>query len=188
MHPFAALKTTDIPAAAEAPVKAVSEMFGFLPNVVIQMAQSPVALATYIANLQAFSGTAFTPVEQQVVLLAASVANRSPYSVAVHSTLAQKVGADPVAIEAIRTGRPIADFRLETLRRFTEMATLKRGELSEAEAGAFLADGFTRQHLVEVIFGIATKTFAHYLQAIAKPELDSAFKAFEWPPASPEVL
>jgi len=185
MNPFA-LKSTDIPAAAQAPVKAVTEMFGFLPNVVIQMAQSPVALATYIANLQAFSGTSFTPVEQQVVLLAASVANRSPYSVAVHSTLAQKVGTDPEVIEAIRTGRPIMDTRLEVLRRFTQLVTLKRGELSEAEAGAFLAVGFTRQHLVEVIFGIATKTFAHYLQAMARPEVDSAFKTFEWSPASPE--
>lgn len=182
MNPFA-LKSTDIPAAAQAPVKAVSEMFGFLPNVVIQMAQSPVALATYIANLRAFSGTSFTPVEQQVVLLAASVANRSPYSVAVHSTLAQKVGTDPETIEAIRTGCPITDTRLGVLRRFTERVTLKQGRLSEAEANAFIADGFTRQQLVEVIFGIATKTFAHYLQAIAKPEVDSAFKTFDWSPA-----
>ena len=183
MNPFAALKSTDVPPAAQAPVKAVTEMFGFLPNVVIQMAQSPVALATYLSNLQSFGDTVFSPVEQQVVLLAASVANRSPYSVAVHSTLAHRAGADPTALAAIRAALPVADTRLEILRHFTELATLQRGDVSEAEVAAFLAGGFTRQHLVEVIFGIATKTFANYLQAFTKPELDSAFQTFEWLPA-----
>ena len=183
MNPFAALKSNDIPPTAQAPVKAVTEMFGFLPNVVIQMAQSPVALATYLSNLQSFGDTVFSPVEQQVVLLAASVANRSSYSVAVHSTLAQKAGVDLTALAAIRAGRPILDTQLEILRHFTELATLNRGDVSEAEVAAFLAGGFTRQHLVEVIFGIATKTFANYLQAFTKPELDSAFKTFEWLPA-----
>jgi AhpD family alkylhydroperoxidase len=157
-------------------------MFGFVPNVVVAMAQSPLALARYLANLQSFNDTAFSPVEQQLVLLTASAANRSPYSVAVHSTLAHKAGADPAVVEAIRAGRPIGDARLQLLRHFTEQVTLRHGEVSEAEVVSFLAGGFTRQQLVEVIFGIATKTFAHCLQAIAKPELDLAFEAFEWSP------
>ena len=180
MNPFALLETSDIPMAAQSAVATVSNMFGFVPNVVVAMAQSPIALSSYLSNLQSFSGTAFSPVEQQVVLLAASVVNRSPYSVAVHSTLLRKAGAEPAVIEAIRTGRSLGDARLELLRRFTEQVTLRRGEVFEAEVVAFLSGGFARQHLVEVIFGIGTKVFAHYLQAIAKPEVDSAFKAFEW--------
>jgi AhpD family alkylhydroperoxidase len=180
MNPFALLETSDIPTAAQSAVATVTNMFGFVPNVVVAMAQSPIAVGSYLSNLQSFSDTVFSPLEQQLVLLAASVVNRSRYSVAVHSTLARKTGADSAVIEAIRTGRPIGDARLDLLRGFTEQVTLRRGEVPESHVEAFLAGGFTRQHLVEVIFGIGTKTFAHYLQAIAKPEVDSAFKAFEW--------
>ena len=180
MSSFPFLKRTDVPVEAQPSIATVTKMFGFTPNVALVMGQSPVALNCYLSNLQAFGSTSFTPVEQQFVLLAVSIANRSPYSVAVHSSLAQQVGADPAALAAIRAGRPIPDVRLEQLRRFTEVATIKRGDVSDGELGAFLAAGFNQQHVVEVMFGIATKTFANYLQAVSKPELDAAFKPFEW--------
>ena len=182
MSSFPFLKPTDVPAEAQPSILAVTKMFGFTPNVALVMAESPVALTSYLSNLQAFGRTSFTPVEQQFVLLAASIANRSAYSVAVHSSLAQQAGAHPAALAAIRAGRSIPDVRLEQLRRFTELATIKRGDVSHAELESFIAAGFNQQHVVEVMFGIATKTFANYLQAVSKPELDAAFKPFEWSP------
>jgi AhpD family alkylhydroperoxidase len=182
MNSFALIKPTDVPEEAQSGISAVTKMFGFTPNVALVMGQSPVALNCYLSNLQSFGRTSFTPVEQQFVLLAVSIANRSPYSVAVHSSLAQQAGADPAALAAIRAGRPITDLRLEQLRRFTQLATIKRGNVCDAEMDAFLAAGFDPQHMVEVMFGIATKTFANYLQAIFEPELDAAFKPFEWSP------
>jgi AhpD family alkylhydroperoxidase len=184
MNKLFQINPDEIPMAAQESIEKVQRMFGFVPNVAVLMAQAPAAVASYLSNLEAFGATSFSPQEQQLVLLAASIANQSPYSVAVHSTVAAKIGTNHDAVAALRAGTPIPDARLEALCRFTRLVTIQRGQVSEREVNAFLSAGFSRQQLVEVLFGVAIKTFAHYLQAIADPPLDDAFKAFRWSPAA----
>ncbi|MGZ8160855.1 MAG: carboxymuconolactone decarboxylase family protein [Methylobacter sp.] len=67
-----------------------------------------------------FDRTSLTPVEQQVVLLAASVENRCIYCVAVHSMLAKhKAKADAAIVDALRERLPLPDKKLDALATFT---------------------------------------------------------------------
>jgi alkylhydroperoxidase family enzyme len=184
MNKLFQLNPDEIPAAAQQSIEKVRRMFGFTPSVAVLMALAPAALSSYLSNLEAFGATSFSPQEQQLVLLAASIANRSPYSVAVHSTIAAKVGTNPGTVAALRAGTPVPDTRLEALCRFTRLVTIQRGQVSEGEVNAFLTAGFSPQQLVEVLFGVAIKTFAHYLQGIADPPLNEAFKPCQWSPAA----
>ena len=168
------------PAGARNLLSQVSEKYGFLPNLMATMAESPELAKAYAASGDLFGQTGFTPTEQQVVLLAISRLNGCDYCVAAHSTLAglQQIPLD--IVEAIRDGRPIADSRLEALRRFTEAVVSQSGWVSAAEIEEFLAAGFDKRRVFDVILGVAMKTLSNYTNHVAKTPLDKAFAGQRW--------
>jgi AhpD family alkylhydroperoxidase len=172
---FADLSVHSAPAEAQPLLAKAGEVFGFVPNLAIQMAAVPVALEGYFHVLHAFGETPLSPIEQQVVLMAASRANEARYSLAVHATLATKLGADSDTVKAVGTGGPINDAKLAALRRFTEALALSRGHIAEQEVSRFLAAGYGHAAIVAVAFGIAVKTFANTLANVAETPVDDAF-------------
>jgi len=136
-------KETASPQSAEMLANA-EKAYGFIPNLLGTMAESPVMLKAYLALGKIFDETSFTPTERQVVILTASRFNDCRYCMAAHSVVAgmQKIPAD--VVDAIRNDLPIADGRLETLRQTVTTAIEQRGWLSEDDQGTFLAAGFTR--------------------------------------------
>ena len=149
--------------------------FGFVPNLLAALAEAPAALEAAVSLMDALARSSFTPTEREVVLIAVSAKNGCDYCVAAHSTIAglQKVPAEVIA--ALREGRPIADPRLEVLRRFAETVVEARGWVSEADVQAFLAAGFDRQQVLEVVLGVAFKTLLNYTDHLVDTPLDDAF-------------
>jgi alkylhydroperoxidase family enzyme len=90
----------------------------------------------------------------------------------------QKLPTD--VIQAVRTDSPIADDRLEAFRRFVQLATDRRGDVSEQEKQAFLDAGYTNQNILEVILVIGMKTLSNYTNHIAETPLDGAFEPARW--------
>ena len=158
--------------------------FGFIPNLLGVFAESPAALKAYLTIGQIFDESSFSPTERQLVILAASRFNECRYCIAAHSVVAnlQKVPAD--VIEAIRNDQPIADSKLEALRTFTTAVVEKRGWVTESDTAAFLAAGYSKAQILEVILGISFKTLSNYANHIADTPLDDAFAAKAWAPVS----
>ena len=117
---------------------------GFLPNLYAMLAESDAALEAYFSLSSLVSKTGFSPAEQQLILLVASVENGCNYCVAAHSSGARMAKLDKEMIEAVRTGKPIADERLEALRRFTEALVVNRGH-ARSEMETLLAAGFSKE-------------------------------------------
>ena len=161
--------------------------FGFVPNLLGILAESPAALKAYLTVGQIFDESSFSPTERQIVILAASRFNECHYCVAAHSVVAslQKVPAE--VIEAIRNDQPIADGKLEALRAFTTIAVEKRGWASEADIAAFLSAGYSKAQLLEVVLGISFKTLSNYVNHIVDTPLDDAFAAQAWAPESKKL-
>jgi len=116
------------------------------------------------------------------VILTASRFNECGYFMAAHSVVArmQKVPAD--VIEAIRNDQPIDDGRLEALRAFTRAAVEQRGWLSASDITNFLAAGYTKAQVLEVILGISFKTLSNYVNHVTETPLDDAFATQAWKP------
>jgi alkylhydroperoxidase family enzyme len=87
-------------------------------------------------------------------------------------------------VQAIRNGRPIADKKLEALRRFTAAVVTSRGWPSDADTGAFLNAGYGRQQVLEVVLGVGIKTLSNYTNHIADTPLDQAFATAAWSKAA----
>lgn len=168
------------PKAASEVLAKAKEKYGFVPNLLGVLAESPAAVKAYLTLGGLLEQTSFTPAEQKVILLAVSSENRCEYCVAAHSTVAkmQQVPAD--VIEALRNGRSIADPGLQALSEFARSVVRNRGWVSKEELERFLSAGFTRAQVLEVILAVAMKTLSNYTNHLAETPLDPPFKAAAW--------
>jgi AhpD family alkylhydroperoxidase len=159
---------------------AVKAGFGFIPNLQSHMAESPELLAGYSQLWDLFSKSTLTPHEQQVVYLTSNFENECHYCMAGHTTLAKMIKMDPAVIEALRAGTPLPDAKLEALHRFATLVVKNRGWVGDAEVEAFLAAGYTRRNVLEVVLGVATKVMSNYTNHIVHTELDPFMAGNEW--------
>jgi uncharacterized peroxidase-related enzyme len=188
MQSFQVHRQETAPAASRALLAQVQEAFGFVPNLAGTLAEAPAALEAFLALDHAFSATSLTPTERQVVLLATSFANECDYCMAAHTVIAgmQKLSGEVVG--ALRYGRSIADAKLEALRSFTNSVVTARGRVSDAEVQRFLAAGYTRSHVLEVITGVTVKTLTNYVNYVAQTPLDAQFRSGAWTAAGSRDL
>ncbi len=56
----------------------------------------------------------------------------------------------------------------------------ERGFADDADITAFLAAGYTRQNVLEVVLGVATKVMSNYTNHIVHTELDGFMAGNEW--------
>jgi uncharacterized peroxidase-related enzyme len=169
------------PLAAER-LKDAKAKLGFVPNMYAAMANSPGLLDTYIHGYDRFrQHSGFTPVEQEVVLLAVSRENGCTYCVAAHSFIADKMSNVPAEItDAIRDGSPIHDAKLAVLHDFTRTMVLRRGLPSKADVNEFLAAGYSERQILEVVLAIAVKTLSNYANHLFHTPLDAVFASRAW--------
>lgn len=90
----------------------------------------------------------------------------------------QEVPADTV--DSIRNDEPMADARLEALRRFTTTVVEQRDRVSEDLVGKFLAEGFDKRRVCDVMLGAAMKMLSKYRNHRVDTPLDAAFSGQGW--------
>jgi len=172
------------PAKSAELLAAAEKSYGFIPNLLGVFAESPATLKAYQTIGKIFDETSFSSLERQLVILTASRLNECRYCMAAHSTVAemQKVPAD--IINAIRDDQPIADSKLEALRTFTAAVIDKSAWVTGTDTDAFLAAGYTKAQILEVILGIGFKTLSNFVSRIADTPLDDAFAPKAWAPVA----
>ncbi len=154
---------------------------GFVPNMYRTMANSPGYLDTYIHGYKAFrQGSGFTPQEQEVVFLVFSRENGCEYCTAAHSMLADKVSKlDAGSLDAVRTGKPLADAKLNVLADFTKHVHDTRGMITNDSAERFLSAGFADQQILEVILAASVKILSNYSNHIFHTDVDEVFSPYQ---------
>jgi len=168
------------PEAAKPALRDLQAAFGMVPNLIGAMASSPVLVNSLVALFGRVHGGSFTEAQVQVVLLTDAVTNASAWAVAFHTTLALKEGVDAADVEAIRAGRSPRDEKLGALSTLARTLIEKRGRLADQDVAAFLAAGFGRDHLLEVIAAVAASTITNYTGNITQPPLEAPFQPHAW--------
>lgn len=161
-------------------IDGATAMFGFLPNLMAIAAEAPALIEGYVTLTGIFRKSSFTPGEQQLILLAVSRANECHYCMAAHTGGAKMAGVDDAVIAALREDREIDDPRLQALRKFAQTLTEKRGWAENADVDAFLAAGFTKANILEMIVGCAIKLMSNYTNHLANTPLDAALQPMAW--------
>ena len=154
--------------------------FGMIPNLHGVMAESPATLDAYQKLTGLFQQTSFTKTEQHVIWLAINYTNNCHYCMPAHTGLAYMDGVEESVVTALREGKPIADEKLEALRRFAVAMVEKRGFVEDSDVSAFHDAGYNQQQVLEVILGVAHKVLSNYTNHVAQTPVDEAFAKFAW--------
>ncbi len=173
---------TTAPAASKPMLKDSAKSFGMIPNLHRTMAESPELLDAYKHLHTLFLNTSFTATEQNVIWLTINVEHDCHYCVPAHTAIAHSMKVAPEVIEALRQGQPLSNDKLESLRTFTLAVVRQRGAVRQQQVDAFLAAGYDRKQVLEVLLGVAQKVMSNYLNHIAETPLDQPFEKFVWHP------
>jgi len=175
---FQPLTVATAPEASKPILENIQKGYGFVPNLMATFATSPAVLQGYLAMDASFEKGTFTPVERQLILLAASEENKCGYCAAAHSTIAKAfLHAPAETIDAVRDGKPLADKKQNALVNLVREIVRERGFASSATVNAFLAAGYEKPQLMELLLGVALKTVSNYLDRLSPATLDQAFAA-----------
>ena len=184
MSEFTVHTIESAPAASRDTLAAVQNKYGFIPNLLGELAEVPAALKAYTILSELLGQTSLTPIEQQVVLAAASIANGCEYCVAAHSAGLTTTGLSQDQLDALRGGRSLSDQKLQALRELTAAIVEQRGWIKQHHLQHFLDAGYRREQLFEVLVGVAMKTLSNYTNHIAGTPLDTELQPFAWEPTT----
>lgn len=163
---------------------AVTKGWGFTPKMHATMAESPAALNGYETLFGKVAESSLTSVEQQVAFQAVNILHGCGYCTMGHTFLSSKAGMDEETITNLRAGKSPQDPRLATLWSFTREVAIARGEAAESVPG-FLAAGFTKANVLDVVTIIATKVLSNYTVALATVPYEDFMSdpALAWTPS-----
>jgi uncharacterized peroxidase-related enzyme len=179
-HSFTLYSKDAAPEPSRALLGAVEAKFGFIPNVLRQIAEAPAALGGTLQLMEVLGKSSLSPAEQWIALLVVAFQNSSSYCVAANSTVARMMGVPANVVEQIRKGHPLPDSRLEALRHFTAEMVHHRGQVSPDTTRQFLKAGFTKAQVFEVILAVALETVASYTDRAVGTPMDTQFQANAW--------
>jgi AhpD family alkylhydroperoxidase len=180
MVPFPVCTIDSAPEASKPALRELQAAFGMVPNIAGAMATSPVLINSLVGLFGRVHGGSFTEPQIQTLLLTNAVTNACAWAVAFHTALALKEGLDPADVDAIRAGRSPKDSKLGALSTLARTLIKKRGRIDDQEAEQFLAAGFGKDHLLEVIAVVAASTITNYTGSVTKPPLEAPFQAYAW--------
>jgi uncharacterized peroxidase-related enzyme len=172
------LTIADAPAESKPVLEGVQKAFGLIPNLMATFANSPETLKGYLALDAEWNKTSFTPQQRTFALLAASLENECGYCIAAHSTVAKAFLKVPaVTVAAIRAGESTGDKKTDALITLVRELVSKRGHASRAAIDDFLAVGYTKTQVMELLMAVALKTISNYLDHINPVTIDAAFES-----------
>jgi alkylhydroperoxidase family enzyme len=158
----------------------LQKAFGVLPNLPSVIANSPKLINSLVGLFGQVHSPGLSEAENQIVLLTDAVTNSSTYAVAFHTALALQQGIGSEETTAIRERRFPTDKRFAALSNLAKMLIEKRGHLTEQDLDSFIAAGFTKEQILEVIAIVAASTITNYAGTITNPPLEDPFRPYAW--------
>lgn len=168
------------PEGAKEVLEQLQKQNGMVHNLYAVMAEAPEVLKSYLQLGQIINQTSFNSIEKNVIWLTINYTNNCHYCMAIHTLVANMQKVPENIVKALRENEPINDTKLETLRQFTVSMVDKKGWATEAEINNFIATGYSKKHVLELILMIAQKTISNYVNHIADTPLDEISKPYKW--------
>lgn len=175
---FSPLGLETAPEKSRPLLEKIQSTFKFIPNLFGTFANSPILLESYLTLNGMFEKSSFTAPERHLVLLAASVENDCSYCVAAHSTILKGALHVPAeVVSAVRSHQALPDPKSNALVALTREIVAKRGQVETQTIDNFLAAGFRKDQILEILIGVALKTISNYSHHLSPNELDQAFRS-----------
>jgi alkylhydroperoxidase family enzyme len=168
------------PEESKPALEQLEDAFGFVPNLVGAIANSPVLTNSLVGLFKRVHGGSFTEADIQTLLLTNAVTNSCFWAVAFHTTLALKEGLHLADVQAIRERQLPTNKRYAALTRLARTLIEKRGHLSDEDLTTFTDAGFNQELALEAVAVVAASTITNYTGSITRPPLEAMFQEHAW--------
>lgn len=166
--------------AARPVLEQVKRHYQFIPNALGAMVESPEAVRAYLTLDELIQENSFTAEQRHVVFLTIAREFNCSYCVAAHTAFAQMGQVEGEHIQKLRDNEALSDSKLNALQRFVSKLVQSDCHISEKDLDDFLAQGFTRCNVLEVITMMANKLIAVYANRVMGTDLDEALQPLSW--------
>lgn len=161
-------------------LEATLKAYGQIPTMYAAMAEAPGLLDGYMKVQDLFMNSSFNKEEMTVVWQTINVEHECHYCVPGHTYIAKSMGIDMAINDALRNETPLPSDRLEALRTFTLAMVRQRGAVSEQDIDTFLAAGFSKRNVYEVILGLAQKVMSNFTNHVAQTPVTGDLAKYAW--------
>jgi alkylhydroperoxidase family enzyme len=171
---FVAHTHVTAPDRSKKALDAAEKQFGFVPDALARMAESPVLVEAFSHATHLFERTILGSIEREVVILVMAREVGCEYCQALHTTILSAQGMGPLA-RTVLEGRPLEDPKLEALARFTRRLLDTRGAAEDSDLASFFDAGWDRRAALDVLVGIGAYTFSMFSNRLTRARIDPAF-------------
>jgi len=168
------------PEAARPVLAEVHAHYQFIPNALAAMAESPETVKAYLALDGLVQQNSLDEVQRHIVFLTITREYNCSYCVAAHTAFASMAKVAPEHIQQLRENQTLSDARLDALQRFTTRLVQTGCNVSDKEIQQFLDNGYTRQHVLDIIMMMSNKLIAVFANRIMGTDLDPALQPAKW--------
>ena len=147
----------------------LQKALGFVPNLYATIAYSKNGLGRYLAYQNAKSS--LTNKEKEAVNLVVSQVNNCEYCQSAHTVIGKMNGFNDEQIIEFREGRS-SDAKLNALVALAGEITENKGYGSPELLDNFFSQGYTKEHLVDLVLQVSEKSAMNYLHNITKVPID----------------
>ncbi|WP_416414243.1 carboxymuconolactone decarboxylase family protein [Pantoea sp. App145] len=174
-------KLESAPIASQPYLENAKRLSGFIPNLLLNLANSPQALEVYVTVSNINNKNSLSPAERETVQLIAATTHDCAFCVAGHSATVEKkkiMSADD--LKALRERNPLPDEHLEAIAEFTRAVIANRGAVTEAEWENFRGAGYSEQQALDVILGVSLATLCNFANSLAQTPLNRELSQWAW--------
>jgi uncharacterized peroxidase-related enzyme len=163
------------PQTAEGQVKeqleAVKKKLGFVPNLVKSLANSPAALASYVAVSGHLAHGQLHPVVREQLALVVGETNGCEYCVSAHSAAGKLYKLSTEELQANRRAES-SDPKVDVLLKFAHAVLTNHGHVEDSDVSAVRAAGYSDAEIAEVITHVALNVLTNYFNNFNQTTLD----------------
>lgn len=160
----------EVNAKNQAIFDSLESKLGFVPNLYATYANSENGLENYLTFNAA--KTSLSAKEKEVVNLAVSEVNQCLYCLSAHTVIAKMNGFTEDQILELRSGSASFNEKLNALAAVAKNITENRGKTDAALVDAFLAAGYNKGNLIDVISLVGDKTISNYIHSTFQFPID----------------
>ena len=158
-------------AETAAALGAVKFKLGMVPNLISTLANSSVALNTYLQVSDVLATGRLNAGQREIVALAVAQSNECHYCLSAHSLLGKNAGLSDSDVVNARRGVAV-DVLDDAIAGYARQIVDKRAVLSDAELEAYRATGLDDGLMLEIVTNVVHNTLTNYVNHIADTEID----------------
>jgi AhpD family alkylhydroperoxidase len=165
---FPRFDETTAPAAARDALAESRQAFGAIPEPLARYASAPLMLQAALSGLQTFERTSLAPLEREVLAMTMGRYNGCRFCIQLHRRRLSTQKAPPELIEALESGAPLPDARLEALRSFILALLEHRGNVPARIWTELREAGYDHGQALEITLGVSVYTLTTFANRLTE--------------------